>query len=226
MSSRRTTPLFHYAALAPAVVAGAYALAIRPWHQRWGATTDEIAAAMAGDELVPAPNWKVTRAVTIDAPPAAVWPWLVQMGYGRGGLYTYDWLDVRLGVLDGPSASSVLPQFQNLAVGDTIPIGNDPGWPVAALDRERTPVLDIRRPRLHITWSFLLTSLAGGRTRLVLRYRGLVQPRLAKVPLYALIDAGEFLMTRRMLLGIRTRAERLARRHAAHPRLIPDFTAL
>lgn len=209
MSGKRMSWIVGYAALAPAALAGVYLQAIRPWHQRWGATTDETTAAMAGDELVPSPNWMTTRAITIDAPPAAVWPWLVQMGYRRGGLYTYDWLDERLGVLDRPSANSVFPQFQDLAVGDTIPIGNDPGWPVAALERERTLVFDIRRPRLHITWSFLLTPTAGGGTRLVLRYRGLAQPHLTEWPLYALLDVGEFVMTRKMLLGIRERAERL-----------------
>ena len=151
----------------------------------------------------------MTRAIAIDAPPAAVWPWLVQMGYGRGGLYTYDWLDERLGVLDRPSADSVLPQFQSLTVGDTIPIGNDPGWSVAALERERTLVFDIRRPRLHITWSFLLTPTAEGGTRLVLRYRGLAHHHLAELPFYAFLDVGEFIMTRKMLLGIKERAERL-----------------
>ena len=204
-----------FATFAPAAVAAAYVLAIRPWHQRWGATTNEATAAMAGDELVPAPNWNVTRAITIDAPPAAVWPWLVQMGYRRGGLYTYDWLDERLGILDGPSADSLLPQFQSLSVGDTIPIGNDPGWPVAAVERERTLVLDIRRPRLHITWSFLLAATAGGGTRLVLRYRGLVRPRLAELPLYALLDVGEFIMTRKMLRGIKWRAEQPTRARGA-----------
>lgn len=214
MSTRRMPRLWSFAAFVAPVAAAAYVLGIRPWHQRWGATTDEATAAMAGDELVPDANWKVTRAITIGAPPAAVWPWLVQMGYRRGGLYTYDWLDERLGVLDGPSADSLLPQFQALSAGDTIPIGNDPGWPVAAVERERTLVLDIRRPRLHITWSFLLTAAAGGGTRLVLRYRGLVRPRLAELPLYALLDVGEFIMTRKMLRGIRLRAERLAHEQA------------
>jgi hypothetical protein len=165
---------------------------------------------MAGDELVPIVNWKVTRAISIGAPPAAVWPWLVQMGYGRGGLYTYDWLDRLFGVLDRPSADFVLPQFQHLSVGDVIPIRNDAGWPVAALERERLLVLDIRRPRLHLTWSFLLTATARGGTRLVLRYRGFVEPRFSELPLYAFLDVAEFIMSRKMLLGIKARAERLA----------------
>jgi hypothetical protein len=211
MTCRRPLHVLGYAAAGPLTLAGAYLLLIRPWHQSWGATAAEAAAAMAGDELIVNPNWKATRAVSIDAPPSAVWPWLVQMGYRRGGLYSYDWLDERFGVLDRRSADSMLPEFQELSAGDTIPIGNDAGWPVAALERERVLVLDIRRPRLHITWSFLLVPAAGGSTRLLLRYRGLAQPRLAEWPLYAFLDVAEFIMTRKMLLGIKARAERLAR---------------
>lgn len=195
-----------------------YILLIRPRHQRWGATAHEAAAHMPGDELVPDPNWNVTRAISIAAPPRAVWPWLVQMGYQRGGLYSYDRLDRIFGVLDRPSADTVIPQFQSLAAGDTIPIGHDAGWPVAAVEPERLLVLDIRRPRLHITWSFVLTWMANGDTRLVLRYRGRAEPRLIDLPLYAFLDVAEFIMTRKMLLGIKMRAERLARR-----RLIPSI---
>ncbi|HSP14998.1 MAG TPA: hypothetical protein VLV78_09620 [Thermoanaerobaculia bacterium] len=210
MSKRRALHLLGYTGISLVGVTGLYVFMIRPWHQAWGATTAEATGKMAGDELVPAPNWNVTRAVSIDAPPTAVWPWLVQMGYRRGGLYSYDWLEERLGVLDRPSAQSVLPEFQRLSAGDVIPIGNDPGWPVAALDQEHLLVLDIRRARLHITWSFLLTPTSSGGTRLVLRYRGLARPRIAELPLYAFLDVAEFIMTRKMLLGIKTRAERLA----------------
>lgn len=199
---------------AVAAVAAAYVLVFRRWHQSWGATSSEVAMTMAGDDLVPTPNWQVSRALSIHAPPESVWPWLAQMGYRRGGLYTYDWLDRLLGILDRPSADSVLPEFQHLSVGDVIPIRNDPGWPVAAVERERLLVLDIRRPRLHLTWSFLLTPAAGHDTRLVLRYRGFFEPRLVDIPFYAFLDFAEFLMSRKMLLGIKARAERLAARTA------------
>jgi hypothetical protein len=189
-----------------------YGLVLRPWHQRWGATGAEAVAPMAGDSLVSAPNWIVTRAVSIGAPPAAVWPWLVQMGYQRGGLYSYDRLEQWFGVLDRPSADRVLTELQGLAVGDIIPIRNDPGWPVAALERERLLVLDIKRPRIHLTWSFLLAPEAGSGTRLVLRYRGSFQPRVIDYPFYGFLDVAEFLMSRRMLIGIKERAERLASR--------------
>jgi hypothetical protein len=210
MGENRVLSLLGYVALGAAGFMGVYAAFIRPWHQRWGARDAEAAAPMAGDDLIESPNWTATRAVSIHAPPAAVWPWLVQMGYQRGGLYTYDWLDQLAGLLDRPSADSVLPQFQDLAPGDVIPIRDDPGWSVAALERERLLVLDIRRPRVHITWSFLLTPEVGGGARLVLRYRGFLQPRFLELPFYAFLDGAEFLMTRKMLLGIKSRAERLA----------------
>jgi len=210
MTKGRALPLFGYAAAGVAALGGVYVQVLRPRHQTWGATDVEAAAPMAGDELVPTPNWNVTRAISIDARPDEVWPWLAQMGYQRGGLYTYDWLDRLFGVLDRPSADTVLPEFQHLSVGDIIPIRNDAGWPVALLERPRLLVLDIWRPRLHITWSFLLTPLARGGTRLVLRYRGLVEPRPAELPLYACLDVAEFIMSRKMLLGIKERAERLA----------------
>lgn len=211
MSSRKAARLFGYTGTGIALLAGAYILAIRPWHQTWGATNAEARKRMPGDDLIPVPNWNATRAVSIGAPAKAVWPWLVQMGYRRGGLYSYDWLDRLFGVLDRPSADSVLPEFQHLSVGDTIPIANDPGWVVAAMEPQSLLVLDIQRPRLHITWSFLLTPAVSGGTRLVLRYRGLAEPRLRDLALYAFLDVAEFIMTRKMLLGIKMRAEWMTR---------------
>jgi hypothetical protein len=210
MSEKSRARVFGYLAAAGAGLVGAYVLAIRPWHQRWGATRAELATAMAGDDLIAAANWMVTRAVSIRATPSMVWPWLVQMGYQRGGLYSYDWLDRLAGVLDRPSADVILPEFQNMAIGEVIPLPNDPGWPVADLKKEKFLVLDVVRPRLHITWSFKLTPEKHRRTRLVLRYRGHLQPRLAELPLYGFLDVAEFIMTRKMLLGIKHRAEDLA----------------
>jgi hypothetical protein len=132
------------------------------------------------------------------------------MGYRRGGLYTYDWLDRLAGVLDRPSADTILPEFQDLKAGDVIPLPNDPGWPVADLKKEEFLVLDIVRPRMHITWSFRLTPENHSGTRLVLRYRGLIEPGLADLPFFAFLDVAEFIMTRKMLLGIKSRAENLA----------------
>ena len=102
--------------VASAAVAVAYFRFLRPWHLTWGATAQEASGAVAGDELMPHPDIVATRVVEIDAPPSAVWPWLVQMGPGRGGAYTYDWIERRLGI-DICNTDRLIPEFQELKVG-------------------------------------------------------------------------------------------------------------
>src|SRR6266702_5018106 len=97
-----------------AVAIGVYLRFIRPWQLRWGATDEEVARAMPGDDVVKQPTFNATRAVTIQARPEEIWPWLVQIGVTRAGWYSYDWLDN----LGKPSAQRLLPQFQQVAVGD------------------------------------------------------------------------------------------------------------
>lgn len=193
-----------------AAMAG-YWLWLRPRHQRWGATDMEVSRVMAGDDLVPQAAHVTTRAVTIDARPEDVWAWLVQMGYGRAGMYSYDWVDRAMGILDEESSRRILPEHQHLAVGDVIPMGSGPSWPVTAVEPNRSLVLHIQQPGVDITWSYLLEELGRGRTRLVLRIRTWLPltPQLA--PLMALMDPGEFLMVRKHLLGIKERAEGLSR---------------
>src|SRR5512132_1557106 len=100
-----------------------YWFPIRRWMSRWGATPDDLSRNMAGDSLLPDPKYSGTMAVSVDALPEDIWPWLVQIGYQRGGLYSYDWLDRLFGYLDRPSATGILPEFQQLAVGDKVPWG-------------------------------------------------------------------------------------------------------
>ena len=106
-------------ALVVGVAVAAYPALLRTRCLTWGATSDEINRQMPGDDLVPDPDLVATRAVTIAAPPHAIWPWLVQMGSGRGGVYTYDWIENLFG-LGMHSASEILPQFQDLDVGDVL----------------------------------------------------------------------------------------------------------
>ena len=113
-------------ALAAAGSGIAYPLFFRRRCLTWGATPEEVSGKLPGDELLPGAGLVSTRAVTIDAPPGAVWPWLVQMGSGRGGAYTYDWIENLFG-LHMHSARQILPQFQDLKVGDELPMG--PGRP-------------------------------------------------------------------------------------------------
>ena len=123
------------AALAAAGAGAAYVLAVRPRLLLWGATTQEAAGPLAGDEIVPAPRMQSTRAVTIAAPVSGVWPWLVQLGAGRGGMYSYDWLENAAG-LGIHSADRIRPELQQLKVGDTVPLSPDGGLTVRLLQSE------------------------------------------------------------------------------------------
>ena len=126
------------------ILAVLYWFPIRQWMSRWGATSSDRVRVMAGDSLLADPTYSGTMAVSVDAPPEDIWPWLVQIGYQRGGLYSYDWLDRLFGYLDRPSATRILPEFQALAVGDEIPLGRGPSWPVAIVEPRRALVLDMR----------------------------------------------------------------------------------
>jgi hypothetical protein len=196
--------------IAGAVLVGGYWLAIRPWHLRWGATDTEVERAMPGDEIIKNPIHVATRAVTIKAKAEEIWPWLVQMGYKRGGMYSYDWIDRLIGVLDTPSAERIIPEFQHLEVGDVIPMGKPPSWPVAAIEPGRSLLVDIRWPRMHYTWVWGLYGLDDSQTRLVLRIRSHLTGKPWIVVFHA-GDFGSFLMTRKHLLGIKQRAEALVR---------------
>jgi hypothetical protein len=153
----------------------------------------------------------MTYAVTIHAQPEEIWPWLAQIGYQRGGLYSYDWLDRLFGILDGPSADRILPEFQQLKAGDVIPLGAGPSWPVASVERNRSLVLaPDAGPGIAITWAFMLEPVAARATRLITRVRADYAPATGTRLRLALVDPTAFLMTRKMLLGIKARAERLA----------------
>ncbi len=190
-------------ALALAVVVLAF-WQYRRWHLRWGATDEEFRAPMPGDELVPRPAFDPTRAVTIDAPPEEVWPWIAQMGHGRAGFYSYDRLDNS----GRPSLDAIDPRLQDLRQGDWIPMSKtvteDTAFKVASLDPPRSMVWAKR----DSTWAWSLRPLPGGRTRLVARIRlRYERNRLLPVSLL-LMEGGDFVMMRRCLLGIKRRAER------------------
>jgi hypothetical protein len=176
----------------------------------WGATAAEISGKLPGDELLPEATIVSTRAVAIDAPPAAVWPWLVQMGSERGGAYTYDWIENLLG-LHMHSARQILPRFQDLKVGDELPLG--PGRPVMRVeicDPERT--LAVRVVGGNWVWIFALAA-EGSRTRLISRNRIATPGASAPARLFnrLVMEPGSLIMERKMLLNIKQRAEALVR---------------
>jgi hypothetical protein len=189
----------------------AHALLLAFWCRRWGTTAAERQRVMSGDVLIGQPTYKTTLAVTIDASPNCVWPWLVQMGYQRGGLYSYDWLDRWFGYLDRPSATRIIPEFQQLEAGDVIPIGRGMGFPVKTVEQNRTLLLAGEADGMRWTWQFALCPVDGRRTRLISRSRAMVPRTLGRDLFMAVLEPAAFIMTRKMLLGIKQRAEHLAR---------------
>lgn len=180
----------------------------RHWHLRWGATDEEVQASMPGDEIVPKASFNATRAITIDAPPEKVWPWIVQMGYRRAGFYTYDLAD------NGgyPSADHVLEAYQHFRVGDRafnmngvfgfeLPVNDFDVFKVKAFETNNWLLWD----KPDSTWSWLLKPLPGSQTRLILRIRA--HPGSLFWTLF--MEFGDPPMARRMLKGIRARAERM-----------------
>jgi hypothetical protein len=190
-------------------LAALYWFPIRRWMNQWGATPSDLARVMAGDALLPEWTYSGTTAAIVHAKPEHIWPWLMQIGYQRGGLYSYDWLDRLFGYLDRPSATRILPEFQHLVVGDHIPLGRGPSWPVAVLEPNRALVLDMRNmDGLDWVWQFGLYPIDDSRTRLVSRSRVRAQTVWTRLMIHAIEPAG-FLMTRRMLFGLKERAEAL-----------------
>jgi hypothetical protein len=188
----------------------------------YGSTAPERAEVLPGDGIVPQPDVVTDHAVTIDAPPHQVWPWLVQMGWHRGGWYTARWVDRLLFPANRPSATTILPELQGLAVGDFVPDGAPEtgcGFVVEQLEPERILVLhstthlppawrERQVAALDWSWAFVLSPVdRGRRTRFHFRSRWSTTPwwftlvgRLAVVP-------ADFVMSRDMLTGVRRRAE-------------------
>ena len=179
----------------------------------WGATDDETAAPMPGDDILPEARLQTTRAITIDAPRDCVWPWLAQMGpRPRGGAYTYDWIERRLGI-DIESTDRVLPEFQHLEPGQTLGM-NEKGQGIVVLDVEEERFLVLQWVPARSTWAFGLYPHAGGGTRLVSRNRRPGSGPLFWLGMVAFMEPGSLVMERKMLLGIKERAERLVRERA------------
>ncbi|MET8877333.1 SRPBCC family protein [Nocardia sp. NPDC004604] len=184
-----------------------YEVILRDRCLSWGSTADEIARAMPGDDLLTDPDIVATRSITIDAGPERIWPWLVQIGPGRGGAYTYDWIENLLG-LNMHSADAILPQFQNLSVGDTFALGQTgPRMRVTVLEPEKALVFASADG--NWVWAFGLYPSAEG-TRLVSRNRIALPNAVAPMRVFnrLIMEPGSWVMERKMLLGIKQRAER------------------
>jgi hypothetical protein len=176
----------------------------RRWHLHWGATAAEASAAMPGDDLVPVSHFTATRAITIDARPDEVWPWLAQVGYGRAGFYSYDLLDN----LGRPSVTAIMPQWQRVGVGEVAaPMASHPTPSTSFLVADAEPAAYLVWAKPDSTWTWTLSPIARGRTRLVTRLRQRYQPTPSGLLAVILAEFGDFAMMRKMLLGIKSRAE-------------------
>jgi hypothetical protein len=186
-----------------------YLLFFRRWCLTWGARDDEVAAKLPGDELLPGASLVTTRAITIDTSPEAIWPWLVQMGSGRGGAYSYDWIENLFG-LNMHSADEILPRYQHIRVGDELPMGpGRPGMTVKVFDPPRT--LAVQVADQNWVWIFALAP-EGESTRLISRNRIATSALSPAASLFytGFMEPGSLVMERKMLLGIKQRAERAA----------------
>jgi hypothetical protein len=179
----------------------------RPWHLRWGATDDEVASAMPGDELVGKPSFNATRAITVDAPPEAVWPWIIQIGFGRAGFYSYDLLDNA----GRPSAETILSEYQTPKIGDWVPMARKVNETTAFKIAGCEPNSWILWEKPDSTWAWKLIPRDGDRTRLITRLKARYEWRRAPgsgLLSLILLEFGDFAMMRKLLLGVKTRAER------------------
>jgi hypothetical protein len=207
ITARRPTRL----ALTGVAGIAAYALAVRPRLLNWGATGEESGAPLPGDDLIAVSDLTATRAITIRASAGEVWPWIAQLGQGRGGFYSYDLLENLVGC-DIHSADRIGPEWQQVAVGDEVRLFPDGGLKVAALDAGRSLVLrggvpmGDTPPVFDFSWAFVLRERPKGETRLLVRERyGYSRPW---APLLVEPTAViSFVMTREMLRGVKHRAE-------------------
>ena len=213
------------ASLVVAAVVG-YQKTVRPWHESWGATREEVDAALPGDEQVANPASQNTRGITINVRPEQVWRWVVQLGADRGGFYSYDWLENLFG-LGIHSAQQVVPDWQQRAVGDLVyaNAAGAGGWYVMQAVPNHVLVLKManvaagqptRRDeqlRWEFLWTFALIDVGNGTTRLLVRERtafGSTATRMLMTP----VGLVSFLMTQKMMRGIKARAEDAERSHS------------
>lgn len=190
-----------------AVLIGVYLRVIRPWQLHWGAAAAEVARAMPGDDVVKHPTFHATRAVTIQARPEEIWPWLVQMGVTRAGWYSYDWLDN----LGKPSAQHIIPEWQQVAVGGLIPMSPDGKQGLRIKDFEANQWMLWWDNKGDSTWYWGLYRQDDSQTRLITRVRVHYRWLSPSILFSLLVEFTDIVMMRKCLLGIKQRAERASK---------------
>ena len=194
------------------LLAAAFVFVIHPWYQRWGATATELQMALPGDELLPDAVSQATRAITIRARAESIYPWLVQMGQNRGGLYSYEWLE-NLAGSDIHNVDRIVPEWQTAGPGDKVTLGpfaTLPYYVVESVESGRALVLQSCSPKTGEwggTWQFYLDSRGDGTTRLIVRHRDPAPRDRLSAVINAIFEPISFVMERGMMRGIRQRAE-------------------
>ena len=212
----RRMPSVRSFAVAAVVIAAAGRTRMRML--RWGATDDELDLNLPGDDMLRRADVVATRSVTIRATPGDVWPWIVQLGQSRGGFYTYDFLENLVGA-DIHNSDSITPEWQHIEVGDEVKLAPEAGLSVALVEPNRALVLHggiqmgpIASP-FDFTWAFVLLETQDGSTRLVVRERYMYLRGWARL-IVEPTGVIAFVMTERMLRGIKKRAERTVSAHS------------
>ncbi len=186
--------------LAVSAAALAYLRYVRPWQLTWGATDAEVARRLPSDDLVTRPTFDATRAITLEAPPEQVWPWLVQIGLTRAGWYSYDLLDN----LGRPSATEIIPELQHLHPGDIVPMSPDGKQGMAVLSVDAPSSMVWGEPG-GTTWAWQLDETDTGGTRLVTHVRSRYLWFSPSIAFSMLVEFGDIWMMRKMLLNLRER---------------------
>jgi len=202
------------------LIAGLYLLILWPWISHWGATNEEVLQPLPGDDLIENASLVTTKAITIEASPEEIWPWLLQLGVDRGGMYSYLWVENWLLRLNVENSDVVRPEWQHLQVGDFIrftpkkyTLNPGPGLYVLAMETNYALAGCFGMEGLAVdcnksaTWQFVLVPQANRATRLILRSRNAGPPSLLASFTGKLGSAFQFYMERKMLLGLKERAE-------------------
>ncbi len=187
---------------------------LRPWYSRWGATEEELEVSLPGDQQVPNPVLETTRAITIQTPAAAIWPWLAQMGQGRGGLYSYERLENLVGC-GMRNADRIMPEHQDLKAGDEFRLSQSDSTPaMLVLDVQPGRALIVGGDDPPTSWAFTLNPIDENSTRLIIRYRQCFEKSLGNLVAWRIFtEPISFWMERKMLQGIKVRVEAALSRH-------------
>jgi hypothetical protein len=203
-------------AVAAVAAVTAHMRLLRPRQLTWGATKEEVSRSLPGDDLVERPTFDATRAISIAATPERIWPWLVQVGMNRAGWYSYDLLDN----LGRHSATRIVPELQNLAPGDIVPMSpsGQQGIRVRSLDPPHTIVWGTPG---DTSWAWQLDANPDATTRVITRIRSRIRWAPMSVAFSVLLEVADFWMIRKMLLNLRERAQHQARAQASAPVIVP-----